>query len=632
MKSKNKNSFWYRSFLIKHKLILLCLVFVLVTGFLAIHGPPVLATSSSTGLYVDPATKSVANAASFTVNVDINTSLSTVTGWQGNISFDPAKLQADSVSTTCPFLAGHGGSVLSGGAPIIDNTNGQIIAINYAAIGQTSAATGTGILSTITFHAIAQNTTVNINFVPTVNLTISGSTSESDTLVDDANGAAIANLGLTGSTITIGTPATTSTTTTTTTSTTTATTQTSSTTTTTPTTSTSKTTTTTTTTTPTTSTATTAAVTGSGSTTTLSQITIPSIVSTSSLLITTGSTTPTTSTTSNQNQPPTKLTAIKNSNILDISQYFTPDGSGIIAQTYSIAGKVSLADNVSITGLQIDANCRALSSDGTPVTNILINPASITSLPSGFTVISGVEFDPSGATFSPPITVTFSYNSSSLPKGVKDSSLILKYYNVNSGQWEPCDFSVNAQDHTVVASISHFSTYAIMYPNSKAVSLSLVAIIMFLAILAVGVAMYSLLYRRQGPIPAAQTATVSNSSGNRSDNFPVTSRNEAMNNTKNWNDPDSIRSDKNGDVRIAWDDILPNRARDGVFKTTLEIQGGKIIVPRDEKSADIELINSVNNRVMVTLEYDPILHPQGSVKIIILGPVSELEKMKEIKK
>jgi hypothetical protein len=624
MKSKNKNSFWYRSFLVKHKLILLCLVFVLVTGFLAIKAPPVMATGT-TSLYVDPATKSVANAASFTVNLDINTTVSGIADWQANITYDPTKLQADSVSSTCPFLSGHGGSVLSGGSPTIDNTNGRIIGINYALLGGTSHATGTGILSTITFHAVAQNTTANITIAQTENFTDdSGNQLSSVTTVDDVTATVITNVTFSGSVVTIGTPSTTTSTTTTTTST--------STTTTTPTTSTSPTTTTNNTTTPTTSTATTTVVPGSGGTTTLSQITIPSIVSTSSLLTTTVSNTQTISTTSTQNQPPTKLTAIKNSNILDISQYFTPDDSGIIAQTYAMTGKVSLADNVSITGLQIDANCRALSSDGTPVTNILINPASITSLPSGFTVISGVEFNPSGATFSPPITVTFSYYSSSLPKGVKDSSLVLKYYNTSSGQWEPCDFSVNAQDHTVVASISHFSTYAIMYTNSKAVSLSLVVIIMFLAILAVGVAMYSLFYRRQGPIRAAQTATISNSSGNQSDTFPVSSRNEAMNNAKNWNESVSIPSDKNGDVRIAWDDILPNRARDGAFKTTMEIQGGKIIVPRDEKSVDIEVINSVNNRVMVTLEYDPILHPQGSVKIIILGPVSELEKMKEIKK
>ena len=82
-----------------------------------------------------------------------------------------------------------------------------------------------------------------------------------------------------------------------------------------------------------------------------------------------------------------------------------------------------------------------------------------------------------------------------------------------------------------------------------------------------------------------------------------------------------------------WDDILPRITNEGEpFKTHLEIKGGKIIIPREGKSADIEISNNPETRIMISLEYDPETHPRGLAKIIVLGPTSEYEKSKEIGK
>ena len=64
----------------------------------------------------------------------------------------------------------------------------------------------------------------------------------------------------------------------------------------------------------------------------------------------------------------------------------------------------------------------------------------------------------------------------------------------------------------------------------------------------------------------------------------------------------------------------------------MEIIGGKIIIPRDGKSADIELVNSPDSRIMISLEYDPEMHPHGLAKIMVLGAGSGIEKSKEIEK
>ena len=86
-------------------------------------------------------------------------------------------------------------------------------------------------------------------------------------------------------------------------------------------------------------------------------------------------------------------------------------------------------------------------------------------------------------------------------------------------------------------------------------------------------------------------------------------------------------------TRFDWDDILPEAIKKGEpFKTHLEITGGKIVIPRDGKSADIELINNPDSLILITLEYDPELHPRGLAKIMVLGHASEYEKSKEIEK
>ena len=45
------------------------------------------------------------------------------------------------------------------------------------------------------------------------------------------------------------------------------------------------------------------------------------------------------------------------------------------------------------------------------------------------------DFQPSGATFEPPITLTFSYDPADLPEGVAEGDLILAFYDEATGKW-----------------------------------------------------------------------------------------------------------------------------------------------------------------------------------------------------
>ena len=340
---------------------------------------------------------------------------------------------------------------------------------------------------------------------------------------------------------------------------------------------------------------------------------------------TTGLDTTTTQTTN------TKSLGITEPGTVDISRYLLPDASGITGESFSMIGEVSLAGNNSITGLKIPNNCRALNADGTPLTSIDIRPANIPA-PAGFNVISAVEFGPGGATFDKPVTITYQYDTSVLPKGFKAQNLVFKYYDTSTSEWYPCDFNVDAQNNSITARISHFSSYAILYPVIAAgLGPSLIAVILGLYVLLGGVAIYLLISRRRSQVPVLQSPAAVSSPNLSYGAQPESRFNETVRSADGLREHSSVREDRR--PTILWDEIIAgSRREDGCFKTTIEVQGGKIIIPRDGKSADIELINNPETRIMISMEYDPVLHPQGTAKVIILGSAIEYDKTKEIRK
>jgi hypothetical protein len=72
------------------------------------------------------------------------------------------------------------------------------------------------------------------------------------------------------------------------------------------------------------------------------------------------------------------------------------------------------------------------------------------------------EFGPAGATFSPPITLTFHYDASGLPQGMDENKLVLATWDETSGKWVELQCSVDTTNHTISVSIEHLSIYTII--------------------------------------------------------------------------------------------------------------------------------------------------------------------------
>jgi hypothetical protein len=288
------------------------------------------------------------------------------------------------------------------------------------------------------------------------------------------------------------------------------------------------------------------------------------------------------------------------------------DGSGVLQQDLR-EEDIRCGGNIPIYDLEIKSGTRALDNDGSPLQSISIQPSTgQLAPPAGETIIWAVEFGPAGATFSEPMVITLQYDAAQLPQGINAASLALVYYDSLQNAWVHCDYTLDTHNHRITGDISHFSTYAIIGKNGGGViglGWSMAGIVITLEF-ALGVVIYFLLRRRRRlvPAPAGTGPTLSKAT-------PVY--------------PDELRESG----RAAWEDRLPGdieRTEAPTAQTEFVVVGGKIVIPRDDKSSDIEIMYAPESRAVISTEYDHTnSHLRGTITIIVVGKASEPEKSKE---
>jgi len=72
------------------------------------------------------------------------------------------------------------------------------------------------------------------------------------------------------------------------------------------------------------------------------------------------------------------------------------------------------------------------------------------------------DFDPDGATFDPPITMTYTLDLDDLPDGVAPEDLVIAYWD--GDEWVELDSEVDIENSTitVIADVEHFTTFAVI--------------------------------------------------------------------------------------------------------------------------------------------------------------------------
>ena len=116
--------------------------------------------------------------------------------------------------------------------------------------------------------------------------------------------------------------------------------------------------------------------------------------------------------------------------------------------------------------VNINAGTKALDNDGNPLTNLTAD-ANLTPppAPEDYTVYMACSFGPDGATFDPPIVLTFDYTPADIPENTDEENLVIAFYDSSVGEWVILDSEVDTVNHTITASVSHFTTFAILVPQ-----------------------------------------------------------------------------------------------------------------------------------------------------------------------
>ena len=116
--------------------------------------------------------------------------------------------------------------------------------------------------------------------------------------------------------------------------------------------------------------------------------------------------------------------------------------------------------------LGIGAPTKAVNSDGSRVDLMTVDVDEETyGEPVGRVRVSEVlRFGPARSTFDPFVAVGIRYDPASPPRGVAPEDLVIGYWN--GAGWELVPSTVDPATNTVVAQLTHFSSYTLLSPPS----------------------------------------------------------------------------------------------------------------------------------------------------------------------
>jgi hypothetical protein len=116
--------------------------------------------------------------------------------------------------------------------------------------------------------------------------------------------------------------------------------------------------------------------------------------------------------------------------------------------------------------LKIDKGTAALDKETKPIKELSVSPTYDLPLPpSPGYYITGViyDFGPSGATFSPPLSITLTYDKGLLPRGADEEDLFMVYFDEVIKKWmKLADYTLDMGESNIVAKAGHFCPFAVM--------------------------------------------------------------------------------------------------------------------------------------------------------------------------
>ena len=142
---------------------------------------------------------------------------------------------------------------------------------------------------------------------------------------------------------------------------------------------------------------------------------------------------------------------------------FGAEASSPISSTGEILETIEATSEDGTLTLTIPAGTIALDKEDNPLISLEAEVDTNPPPPEDTSIIGlAYDFSPDEATFDPPITLTWSYDPNDIPEGVAEEDLVLAWYDEATNQWVELDGVVDTSNNTIMASIKHFTTFAII--------------------------------------------------------------------------------------------------------------------------------------------------------------------------
>lgn len=134
------------------------------------------------------------------------------------------------------------------------------------------------------------------------------------------------------------------------------------------------------------------------------------------------------------------------------------DSDGVIQETVEATsedGKLTII---------IEEETVALDEVGEPLETLEVEVDESPPAPPANTQVIGLAYDfgPDGATFDPPLTLTFEYEESEIPDDANEDDLVIAYWDEEDEEWVELDCTVDPVTNTITAEVSHFTVFAII--------------------------------------------------------------------------------------------------------------------------------------------------------------------------
>ncbi|MFA5614468.1 MAG: LPXTG cell wall anchor domain-containing protein [Methanoculleus sp.] len=115
--------------------------------------------------------------------------------------------------------------------------------------------------------------------------------------------------------------------------------------------------------------------------------------------------------------------------------------------------------------LTIGEGTRARDADGNPLGEVTIARATagLPPVPPGATIGFALDCGPAGATFDPPVTLTYTLSEEEWGRISDSTTLQVMWYNPGTGEWQEVPTTVDPVTRTVTAEVSHFSLFALTW-------------------------------------------------------------------------------------------------------------------------------------------------------------------------